>query len=155
DMAPGAQLYFATANPSAAQFAANIQALAAAGCSIIVDDVTYFDEGAFQDGVIAQAVNTVVGNGVTYISSSGDNGSLTRGNSGTWEGDFLDGGAVTGVLFNLGETGNFHNFGTVGSPQNWDVLNGTTTAFITLKWSDALGASGNDYDLFILDSAGT
>src|SRR5215831_5081779 len=42
DLAPGAKLYFATANGGQANFANNINALRAAGCDIIVDDITYF-----------------------------------------------------------------------------------------------------------------
>ena len=58
DLAPGAKLYFATAADSDASFAANILALRNTyGCDVIVDDVTYTNEGAFQDGMIAQAVN--------------------------------------------------------------------------------------------------
>src|SRR5438105_3607934 len=37
DMAPGAQLYFATANTGSANFANNIIALQQAGCKVIVD----------------------------------------------------------------------------------------------------------------------
>ena len=107
--------------------AANILALQAAGCSIIVDDITYFAEGLFQDGIIAQAVNTVVANGAMYFSSAANSGSLDKGTSGTWEGDFLNGGAVTGPIAAGGETGNFHNFGTVGSPQNFNVLTAHTS----------------------------
>ena len=44
DLAPGAQLCFATADPDEAQFAQNILDLAAAGCNVIVDDVIYLDE---------------------------------------------------------------------------------------------------------------
>ena len=154
DLAPGAQPYFATAFNGEASFAANIIALQAAGCKVIVDDVTYFDEGVFQDGPIAQAVNQVTAAGVTYFSSAANSGNLTSSTSGTWEGDFLNGGAVNGTLAAAGETGSFHNFGTAASPQNFDVLT-TTTDFISLKWSDPLGASSNDYDLFILNSRGT
>ena len=50
DMAPGAQLYFATAFTSITSFADNIRALRTAGCDIIVDDVGYFVESPFQDG---------------------------------------------------------------------------------------------------------
>lgn len=154
DMAPGAKLYFATAFISDASFADNIIALAAAGCKVIVDDVSYSEEPAFQDGIIAQAVNQVTAAGVIYFSSAANSGSLTKGTSGTWEGDFLDGGAVTGYLATIGETGRFHNFRTAASPQNYDVLTGATTD-IVLHWSDPLGASTNDYDLFVLNAAGT
>jgi hypothetical protein len=56
DIAPGANLIYATAFTSVASFANNILALHAAGASVIVDDVSYFNEGAFQDGPIARAV---------------------------------------------------------------------------------------------------
>jgi hypothetical protein len=153
DIAPGAQLYFATAFQSEAGFAANIQALAAAGCKVIVDDVTYFAEGAFQDGTIAQAVNAVTAAGVTYISSAANDGNLSSGTSGAWEGDFVDGGVLPpGPISDLGETGNLHMFGS----NNYLTISAVGSSRVySLKWSDPLGASCNDYDLFITNSAGT
>ena len=44
DLAPGAQLYFATGTTSLAMFAQNILDLRAAGCDIIVDDVQYLED---------------------------------------------------------------------------------------------------------------
>ncbi|HEX9186324.1 MAG TPA: neuroendocrine convertase 1, partial [Vicinamibacteria bacterium] len=85
DLAPGAPLSFATAFGGVASFAANIRALRDAGCQVIVDDVTYFNEGAFQDGPIAQAVNDVTATGVLYFSSAANSGNFTSGTSGTWE----------------------------------------------------------------------
>jgi Subtilase family len=156
DLAPGAKLYFATAFHSDVDFANNIIALQQAGCRVIVDDVTYSEEGAFQDGVIAQAVNTVTAAGVVYFSAAANSGNLTNGTSGTWEGDFLDGGPVGGPVAGAGETGDVHNFGTVGSPQLSDVLT-VASPFddYVLQWSDQLGNSSNDYDFFLLDSTGT
>src|SRR5215813_5941490 len=151
DIAPGANLIFATAFNGVTSFASNILALQAAGAKVIVDDITYFNEGAFQDGPIARAVNQVTTNGAIYFSSAANSGSLTFGTSGTWEGDFLPNGVVG---LPIQELGTVHNFGTVPSPQNFDVLT-ATSSFISLKWSDPLGASTNDYDLFILDSTGT
>ena len=151
DLAPGAKLYFATVDGGQANFANNINALRAAGCDIIVDDVTYFAEGAFQDGIPARAVNTVVGSGALYFSSAGNYGNLTDGRSGTWEGDFLDGGPVGAPI---PEPARFHNFGTVGVPQNFNVQL-APSGIVSLYWSDPLGASTNDYDLFILNGTGT
>ena len=151
DLAPGAKLYFATANGGQANFASNILALRAAGCDIIVDDITYFAEGAFQDGIPAGAVNNVVADGALYFSSAANNGNLTSGWSGTWEGDFLDGGAAG---LPVTESGRLHNFRTPGSPQLYNSIT-RATSLITLKWADPLGASTNDFDLFILDSTGT
>src|SRR5262249_19520074 len=136
DLAPGAKLYFATANNSQANFANNIIALRAAGCDIIVDDVTYFAEGAFQDGTVAQAVNTVVANGAMYFSSAGNSGNLTNGTSGTWEGDYLDAGPVGPPISGV-EPARYHNFRTAASPQLFNVLT-ATSSIITLKWSDPL-----------------
>jgi hypothetical protein len=146
DIAPGAQLFFATGFGGQAQFATNIGALAAQGCTIIVDDITYYAEGAFQDGTVAQAVNTFVAGGGLYFSSAGNSGSLTHGNSGTWEGDFVDGGAVSSP-----EPGHIHSF---PGGLTYDTLNAVGNQ-TTLKWSDPLGASSNDYDLFALDSTGS
>ena len=84
DLAPGAQLYFATAAPTEAAFAANILALQAAGCQIICDDIFYVTEPVFQDGIIAQAVNTVTAAGVLYFATAGNAGNKNDGTSGVW-----------------------------------------------------------------------
>src|SRR4029077_18212627 len=72
DLAPGASLLFATADNGIASFAQNIQTLASLGAKVIVDDVIYFSEPMFQDGIIAQAVDNVVATGVAYFSAAGN-----------------------------------------------------------------------------------
>ena len=76
DVAPDAGLAFATAFTSEGGFANNIRALAdpaQGNCKIIVDDIFYFAEPFFQDGVIAQAVEEVTARqGVAYYSSAGN-----------------------------------------------------------------------------------
>lgn len=152
DLAPGANLFFATADPTQAQFAANIRTLRYVyHCDVIVDDITYFAEGAFQDGTVADAVNDVTADGALYVSSAANSGNLTSGTSGTWEGDYLAGPAGT-IL--PADDGSVHNFGTVSNASYTDVLTGSST-FISLKWSDPLGAANDDYDLYILNAAGT
>lgn len=162
DLAPGAQLYFATAFISSTSFAQNIRDLRTAGCDIIVDDVSYFYETPFQNGqagtvvsptnggVVVQAVNDVtVGSqaGALYFSSAANSGNKNDNTAGAWEGDFVDGGGTSAPI----PTGNnVHNFGG-GITQNALTVAGR----IILKWSDPLGASGNDYDLYILNSTGT
>lgn len=152
DMAPNAKLVFATAYSSESAFAANIRTLRFTyHCDIIVDDITYFAEAAFQDDVVARAVNDVTADGALYFSSAANSGNLTDGTSGTWEGDFLAGVPGSGLL--AGD-GTLHNFGTVASPVYYDTLTAGSTV-ISLKWSDALGAAADDYDLYILNAAGT
>jgi hypothetical protein len=74
DVAPGASLQFYTAENGESDFANGIGALAAAGAKVIADDVGYFDEPFFQDGTIAQAIDTVVGKGAVYFSAAGNDG---------------------------------------------------------------------------------
>ncbi len=144
DLAPGAKLFFATAFISLGSFADNIRALRAAGCDIIVDDIIYFVESPFHDDIVSTAVEEVVADGALYFSSAGNEGNRNDGTSGTWEGDFKDSGASLpslpgGTLHDFGK-GAISNFVTVGSPN-----------VLTLHWSDPLGGSDNDYDLFIMD----
>lgn len=74
DLAPEADLSFATAFFGEDGFAANIRALADDGADIIVDDVIYFAEPFFQDGIVSLAVDDVVTkDGVAYFSSAGNN----------------------------------------------------------------------------------
>ena len=151
DLAPGAKLFFATAADGDAAFADNIVALKSTyGCDIIVDDVTYFNEGAFQDGVIAQAVNTVKNAGVLFFSSAGNSGRKNAGTSGTWEGDFTDSG--TTIPFFTGTDWQGLPIHSFGSGANSDQLTANAPTAISLKWSDPLGAAVTDYDLFLFSS---
>jgi hypothetical protein len=81
DVAPGASLAFYTATNSEADFANGISALAAAGATVIADDVGYFDEPFYQDGIVAQAIDTVEGKGVAYFSAAGNDGDTSYENT--------------------------------------------------------------------------
>jgi subtilisin family serine protease len=80
-VAPGASLSFYTAVNSEADFAKGITTLAQDGAKVIVDDVGYPDEPFFQDGEVAQAINTVAAQGVVYFSSAGNDGHLSYENT--------------------------------------------------------------------------
>lgn len=156
DIAPGAQLYFATAFAdgfqSPATFANNIRALRNAGCNIIVDDAvaTFGADGTpFQDVVVAGAINDVTASGVLYFSSAGNAGNLNDGTSGVWEGDFSDSGIP--LVIDGQNIGTLHNFG--GTTQN--VVTGLGFGIYLLYWSDPVGAAANDYDLFLVSPDGT
>src|SRR5688572_959761 len=105
DMAPGAELGFATAFISDASFADNIRALRADGCDVIVDDILYFNESPFEDGPIAQAVNDVTADGALYFSSAGNEGNTLDGTSGNYEADFRGSGRTVGKF-----AGEAHDF---------------------------------------------
>ena len=153
DMAPGASLFFATADVSEASFAQNILNLRAAGCDIIVDDVFYFDEPVFQDGIVAQSVASVTADGALYFSSAGNEGNVDSNTAGYFEGDFNDTGSPAFTFPGGTKTGTIHNFGTVATPVNGDII--TARGFVyNLNWADPAQGAPNDYDLFVVSSAG-
>ncbi|MET0236409.1 MAG: S8 family serine peptidase [Kibdelosporangium sp.] len=152
DLAPGAQLGYATAFRSDASFADNIRKLRSqAHCDIIVDDIIYFKESVFQDWIIAQAVNDVTAAGALYFSSAGNEGNVGDGTSGHWEGDFVDSGLSIGKF-----GGTAHNFAGGNGVQIYEPISDDSSAGvpILLNWSDPNGASANDYDLYLLDRNG-
>ena len=74
DVAPGAAIAFHTADRGQANFAQGIVDLADAGATVIIDDIIYFAEPMFQDGIIAQAIDQVKARGVSYFSAAGNDG---------------------------------------------------------------------------------
>jgi hypothetical protein len=72
DVAPGAAQKFHTAFNSLVDFADGILELQEAGSDVIVDDVIYFAESMFSDGIIAQAADLAVARGAAYFSSAGN-----------------------------------------------------------------------------------
>ncbi len=145
DLAPGADLYFATAWNGMESFADNIEWLRSAGCDIIVDDVGYLAEEVFEDGVIARAVDTVVADGALYFSSAGNSGNYNDGTSGVWEGDFAGVTNPYGAITDAGLVADF------GGGTTYNEITGDPPSYIIMQWSDKFGASGNDYDLYLLN----
>ena len=148
DLAPKAELYFATGFGGQAQMAANIEALCTAGANVIVDDVGYLLEAAFQDDIIAQGVNAAVNDGCYFFSAGGNDGNLTDGTTGVWEGDYAAG---TSLIVDGETLGVRHDFG--GGVEANEV-SGRGVRAIVLQWADPLGASANDYDLFLVNEDG-
>ncbi|MGO9932516.1 MAG: hypothetical protein ACLPV8_11975, partial [Steroidobacteraceae bacterium] len=95
DVAPGASLGFYTAENSEQDFASGIGKLAAAGAKVIADDVGYFDEPFFQDGILAQAIDAVQAQGVAYFSAAGNNSTLAYDNYTSPDFSFLSAASPT------------------------------------------------------------
>lgn len=149
DLAPGADLAFATALGDEATFAQNILDLAAAGCNIIVDDIIYLDESPFQDGPVAQSVNTVTAAGVLYFSSAGNEGNRSDLTSGTWEGSFLASAAADPAPL---AGANLHDFGNGGNSILVELGGGNPPILIWAEHYDlATGAASTDFDLYDMD----
>ena len=137
DVAPKAKLAFHTGFLSAGHFAKAIQKLASpdlpgGSCDVIVDDLTYITEPFQRDGVVAQAVNQVVSQGVTYFSSAGNFGNKS------YEAVF-NGVTNTAVI----PPGQIHRFGPNAADiyQTINLKPGSYT--IALQWSDEFSSLGS------------
>ncbi|MEQ9439950.1 MAG: T9SS type A sorting domain-containing protein [Cyclobacteriaceae bacterium] len=148
DIAPGADMAFHTAFGGQAGFAQGILSLADVGCQIIVDDVSYFAEPFFQDGIIAQAVDEVAQDGVAYFSSAGNSAQQSYEKS------------FNNLGFQLADAGGNilgfpHDFGNGDIFQRY-ILPPFSSLILSLQWSDPyFSASGkrgakSDLDLYLL-----
>src|SRR6266852_6373263 len=100
-------------------------------------------------GVATQAVNDVVASGALYFSAAANSGNKNDGTSGTWEGDFVDGGTLS-----LVPGGKVHDFDPTAAVSQYDTVTASGGP-LNLHWADPLGGASNDYDLFVLNSTGT
>jgi hypothetical protein len=165
-MAPKARDAFATANFGEVGFANNIRALAGMPAFVyppgvqqnfaadsICDDVGYYDEPYFQDGIIGQGVNDVAAFGVTYFSSAandigingydsdlrwvpnGSGNTAADGNT-ALAGTNID---LTGVPPEL-YAGGFHNFnpnlGQLDVAQTVNIAGNSSQPPTVLEWNE-------------------
>ena len=162
DVAPGAAQIFNTASNGQAALAQAILNLRDAGADVIVDDVIYFGEPMFQDGVIAQAVDTVEGDRVAYFSSSGNDGRKS------YESAFTPGNTFSAGAFGQGTGfappfmgGIAHDFGG-GDVFQQVTLPADNTIKISFQWADPAASvcsgcpgAGTEMDVYILDNPPT
>ncbi len=134
DMAPNAELAFSGPHTSldmanSILWLAN-EAFDGEGADIIVDDLAYYTEPFFGDGLIAEAAKDAVAGGAVFVSSAGNNSNKH------YDGDFVDGGD------------GFHDFDDDANTTDISLRIGAGTT-VYLQWNDEFGSSGNDYDLFL------
>jgi VCBS repeat-containing protein len=157
DVAPGAALAFHTAFGGKANFASGIEELAAAGADVIVDDVMYFAEPWFQDGIIAQAVDNVYGQGVAYFSAAGNFARKSYASPFVPSGERLivQGGPLCPFICEDIDRGELHDFdpapgNKIDYTQRITIPPGRYF-IIALQWDQPFGASQSDYDLYLVD----
>ncbi|MEW4453881.1 S8 family serine peptidase [Bremerella sp. JC817] len=146
DVAPGADILFYTAWESDLDFALGILALAAAGADIIVDDVGYANEPWFQDGIIAQAIDMVVAQGVSYFTAAGNSG--TESYQAAYQPSVI-------IDDDLGELHDFDPGAGIDTRQSVTIPRGTYFALV-LQWDQPFASAGglgsqSDYDIYLLD----
>ncbi len=153
-IAPEAEIVFASGYGGPPQMAENILELARAGCRIIVDDLSYADESPFQDGPISIAVKEVSDRGVLYFSSARNSGNKAHGTSGAWEGDFEDGGAADAQVKGVPGGVRIHVFDHAARITLNTVESATQDDRVDLFWSDPLGQSRSQYNLYVVNNKG-
>lgn len=157
DVAPGAAIQFHSAFNGEADFAQGIIDLKNAGSRIIVDDVGYFTEPFFQDGVIAQAVDTVVAGGAAYFSSAGN--SARQSYDSTFRPSTVYAAGAFGASF-LGGTA--HDFDSGAGVDNFQRLtcNPGGSLTLSLQWDNPYPSLGGpaptaNVDVYLLNEPPT
>jgi hypothetical protein len=153
DLAPGAKLLFADAGASQIEMASHVRALRDAGAQVIVDDIGYLDNTLYQDGYLAAAVDEVVADGVTYLSSAGNQNLTVGGKSvGSYETQAFRPTACPSVV---GPESTCHDFDPGPGVSAKDVVTVPAggTLLLNLGWNEAIYDVSTDLDLFLLDDA--
>jgi hypothetical protein len=151
DVAPGVSQAFHTAFDGEASFANGIIELATVvGADIINDDVIYFAEPMFQDGIIAQAIDSVKAMGVAYFSAAGNQASKS------YEATYISSGVpgYGGIRHDFDAGSATDSLMEISIPANTQVI-------FVLQWQDPFfsvsGAPGaaTDMDMILYSSSGT
>ncbi|HSR94183.1 MAG TPA: S8 family serine peptidase [Solirubrobacterales bacterium] len=171
DLAPGANLAFATAFASEIAFAENVEKLAkppgegGAGAKVIADDVAYPEEPFFQEGPVGVAVSKVTGEGVSYFSSAANNNLIADGKDiASWEApEYRDSsGCPAGVVafsesfeggLNPTHCMDFNPGPGVDRTFRITVSKGATLR-LDLQWAEPWEGVATDLDAFLLGPGG-
>ena len=130
-VAPGASLAFCTAGASEADMASAVNQLVAAGCNVIVDDISFYDEPFFQvAGTLDTAIEAAVASGVDYFTSAGNSGDASYQASFTPQAEQLPGSLAT-VQAQIFDNGTPYQTVTIG-----------TATTISLEWATPWPTNG-------------
>jgi len=137
DLTPEAELYFHDSGFSTLDFIDAIDALIAAGCNIICDDVGWIIEPFFEDGIVAQHVSNIINSRMDILFTS------SAGNAG--QSHYQD------MFYSNPQAPSQHDFGQGQGPFYIyvDMPEGSSLRTV-LEWNDPFGGSGNDYDLYLV-----
>ena len=139
DEAPGIRgIAFSSGTTGSAAKAASIDNLVAAGAKVIADDIAWFDQPFFQDGIITQAVDRAKAAGAAYFTSAGNYG------TDSWEGTY-SGGA----------TQDFDPGAGADTVQTIGTIAAMSSGQIDLQWAEPWGRATSDFaiDVYAISGA--
>jgi len=151
DVAPGVDFAFHTADGGRAAFADAIRALSDAGAGVIVDDILYLNEPAYQDGLVTRAIDDVVRrNDATYVTSAGNSGRRA------YEAPFR-GSGMSGALG--GELHDFDPGPGLDTVQRIRIENGSRFQ-VAFHWDQPYASTGGpgavtDLEIYLVDKRGS
>jgi hypothetical protein len=159
DLAPGADLAYATGTTGIFQFAANVRDLRAAGADVIADDITYFRDPMYQPGPIDVAIDDVTSQGTTYFSLAANNNIVSGVNDvASWEAPaFRSSSTCPASLsaetrppsacmdFDPDDPGDDQLYGITASGGNFVRM--------SLQWAEPWNGVETDLDLYVLDNS--
>lgn len=141
DLAPGAMLGFCGPR-TLLEMEQCVTSLAGSfHADIIVDDLAFYDEPAFEDGSVAQAIDAQAAKGLLYVTAAGNSYGCY------YEADYQP------AAYDSTTYDSVHDFGS-GSGYEKVVISPGYRLQAVLQWNDPFDSSSNDYDLFATDSSG-
>ncbi|WP_153502794.1 S8 family serine peptidase [Cumulibacter manganitolerans] len=155
DLAPGAKILFADYGSTQADLADHIRALANQGATVIVDDVTYFAEPMYQDGVVAKAISDVTAAGVSYFSSAGNTNQVVAGKDvGSYRTDaFRPAACPSAIVQAYGVPGlTCHDFDPGSAVDTSWTLGVGQPISLALGWNEPQYGVATDLDLCAIDT---
>jgi hypothetical protein len=154
DIAPGANLDFASAFNGELAFAKAIRDLQAEGAQVIADDVAYFNEPFFQDGPIADAVNEVVAKGVNYFSSAGNDNLINAEGEGIGSfevPEYSETACPAAVPAYYESCMNFSPEPGEDDPAWGVTVEEGAPLYVDLQWAQPWNGVSTDFDMFLLN----
>jgi len=165
DLAPGAELAFATAADGLFAYADNIRRMRSeTGADVLVDDWYYVDEPLFQDGPINVAIRDVAEDGALYVTAGGNiHLEDALGNPiGSYEAPAYRPTACPALLdptagSQLAPGPDCHAFDplTGGDPQLGITLPPGGRVVVNLQWSEPWFGVRTDFDAYLVDHSNT
>jgi hypothetical protein len=155
DIAPQAQLSFATAFTGLLGFADNIRALRKAGAAIIADDVFYLDEPFFQEGPINVAISDVVNGGALYFAPGGNHNLIVDGKDVTsYEAPAYRPTTCPAAL--KSSLADCHNFATSGPADSMEsiTLDADGSIIVDFQWAEPWEGVSSDLNIYLLNNTG-